>query len=151
MSVRLTRIFPVLIIILGCWLRLRYFGDIEFKNDEATALEMMQKFVSGEIVTRGLTASIGVANPPLFIYRMAPVRLVTSSPYLTTLYITLLNIIALIIGWILYRKRFGDKTAITVSHCGIKSPLSKRLPVVVIVLHFRNIRCQMNTSTWQNI
>lgn len=111
MKLRITKLIPIFIILLGSWLRLRYFGDIEFKEDESLAMEMTQKLVSGEIATRGLMSSIGVSNAPLFIYLMAPVQLITNSPYLVTLYITIINISALVLGWFSYCKRFGRRIA----------------------------------------
>jgi hypothetical protein len=53
---------------LAAWLRLRQLGLVEFKLDEADAVELGRRLLHGTFPSVGLASSVGAANPPLFVY-----------------------------------------------------------------------------------
>jgi hypothetical protein len=110
-SGKLTHIFLALIVILGGFLRLSHMDLLEFKGDEAVAVMLAQKLLRGDFVGAGLMSSVGVTNPPLFIYVLAPIVAVTGNPVGIGVAIALLNIAAIVIcffiGKLFYNERVG--------------------------------------------
>src|SRR5690242_16427968 len=57
------------IVAVGAWLRFQHRELLEFKGDEAFAANRALEFVhGGKLPTSGLMSSVGVSNPPLFIW-----------------------------------------------------------------------------------
>ena len=59
----------LLVVILGlaAWLRFGGLDLVEFKLDEAVAVDLARRLLDGELPTVGLTSSVGARNPPLFV------------------------------------------------------------------------------------
>jgi len=59
------------VLALAAFLRLHALDLVEFKVDEATAVDRAQRLLDGAWATVGLTSSVGARNPPFFIYLLA--------------------------------------------------------------------------------
>ena len=92
----------------GAWLRLSNLDLLEFKGDEAMALHMASKFAHGTAVPlAGLMSSVKVTNPPLFIYLLSPLVLISSSPVFVSCCIAVLGLAAVAACWHIGRKYYG--------------------------------------------
>jgi hypothetical protein len=68
------------IVAVGAWLRFQHPELLEFKSDEAFAANQALEFVrGGKLPTSGLMSSVGVSNPPLFIWLLIPMFFLTSN------------------------------------------------------------------------
>ena len=107
----------VLAVILGlaAWLRLRDVGLMEFKYDEAQAIELARWLLDGSVPSVGLTSSVGAANPPLFVYLTAIPLVAWDDPRAATLFVGLLAVAAVAMTWVVVRPRFGLLAAATSS------------------------------------
>src|SRR5206468_2749535 len=71
----------VLIFGVGAWLRFSHLDLLEFQGDEAYAAQLALQFVKhGQLPTAGLMSSVGVTNPPLFIYLLIPMFAISANP-----------------------------------------------------------------------
>src|SRR2546425_3225309 len=88
--VRTTAILAILALAAG--LRLWRLDLVEFRNDEGPALRLAENMVRlGQIPLVGLTNSVGVSNPPHFIYFLAPVVAVARDPQVASAAVGLAN------------------------------------------------------------
>ena len=106
----------LLALILGTAILLR-FSDLErmeFKGDEAVAIHLAMPMVEGRELPRvGLRSSVGVHNPPLFIYLVAgPTLISVDAVWVTGALVGSLSILALLLSFVWLRKRFGAATAL---------------------------------------
>jgi hypothetical protein len=93
---------------VGAWLRFSNLDLLEFKGDEAMALHLASKFVHGtEMPLAGLMSSVKVTNPPLFIYLLAPLVLISSKPIFVSGCIAILGLTAVVACWHVGRKYHG--------------------------------------------
>src|SRR5262245_23319866 len=97
-----------LVILVAAWLRFSHLGLIEFKSDEAVAVHLATQFVKdGQFPTAGLMSSVGVTNPPLFIYLLIPMFFVTKSVALVSCFIAAFGLAAVVGCWWIGRKYYG--------------------------------------------
>lgn len=108
MNRRLEWVLLGLILAVGAWLRFSQLDLLEFKSDEAVAAQLALKFVkSGELPLAGLMSSVGVTNPPLFIYLLIPAFFVTTSIPAVTCFIALCGLGAVAATWWVGRRYYG--------------------------------------------
>ena len=96
------------IVAVAVWLRYSYFGLLEFQGDEAYAANLALQFVkTGKLPLAGLMSSVGVTNPPLFIYLLIPMFAINASPVFVSGCIAMLGIAAVVMTWHIGRKFYG--------------------------------------------
>jgi 4-amino-4-deoxy-L-arabinose transferase-like glycosyltransferase len=98
---------------LAAWLRLRRLDLVEFKIDEAIAIDMARGVLRGEFPSTGLTSSTGAQNPPLLIYLTAIPLAVRDDPLAATAFIGLLAVAAVALTYFVLRPRFGSLVALS--------------------------------------
>jgi hypothetical protein len=92
----------------GAWLRFSNLALLEFKGDEAMALHLASKFVHGSgAPLAGLMSSVKVTNPPLFIYLLSPLVMISNSPVFVSCCIAVLGLASVIACWHIGRKYYG--------------------------------------------
>lgn len=98
------------IVLLAAILRLSDLGLIELKGDEAVAIHMALPMVEGQSLPKvGLVNSVGLRNPPLFIYFVAlPTWLSVDPKIVTGILIGVLSTAAVFATFFVVRRRFGD-------------------------------------------
>jgi hypothetical protein len=97
---------------LAAWLRLRQLDLVEFKVDEAIAIDMARGVLHGDFPTAGLTSSTGARNPPLLIYLTAIPLAVRDDPLAATAFVGLLAVAAVALTYFVLRPRFGPLVAL---------------------------------------
>jgi 4-amino-4-deoxy-L-arabinose transferase-like glycosyltransferase len=97
---------------LAGWLRLRHLDLIEFKLDEATAVNLARRVLDGDFVTVGLRSSVRAHNPPLFVYLTAVPLALWDDPRAATAFVGVLAVAAVILTYFVLRPRFGALAAI---------------------------------------
>jgi Dolichyl-phosphate-mannose-protein mannosyltransferase len=100
------------IVALAGWLRLRDLDLIEFKADEAIAVDLARQVLHGELPTAGLTSSTGARNPPLLLYLAAIPLAVRDDPLAATAFVGLLAVVAVTLTYFVLRPRFGALVAL---------------------------------------
>jgi hypothetical protein len=96
------------IISAGAWLRFSNLDLLEFKGDEAMALHLASKLIHGAgVPLAGLMSSVKVTNPPLFIYLLGPLVLISNSPAFVSCCIAVLGLAAVVVCWHIGRKYYG--------------------------------------------
>ena len=110
-SKRLTRwewILLALILAVGAWLRFSHLDLLEFQGDEAYAANLALEFVKhGKLPMAGLMSSVGVTNPPLFIYLLIPMFALSANPAVVSCCIAFLALAAVVVCWHVGRKYYG--------------------------------------------
>jgi hypothetical protein len=77
---------------------------MEFTNDQATALSLTSQWVDhGEFPTAGMRSSVGILNPPMFIYLLALPYACNSNPLFVTGAIALASTIAVGLTYVIGR------------------------------------------------
>lgn len=102
---------PLFIFLGALTIRLWNFSDIEFKLDESLAIfRAVQFWFTGRLPLSGLISSIGIVNPPLFLYLLLPITLVSLNPLLVTFIFSLCGCLAILV---LYQvlKRYSSLVA----------------------------------------
>jgi Dolichyl-phosphate-mannose-protein mannosyltransferase len=97
---------------LAGWLRLRHLDLIEFKLDEATAVNLARLVLDGDFVTVGLRSSVRAHNPPLFVYLTAVPLALWDDPRAATAFVGVLAVAAVILTYFVLRPRFGSLVAL---------------------------------------
>ena len=101
------------IVAVGAWLRFQHLELLEFKGDEAFAANRALEFVrGGKLPTSGLMSSVGVSNPPLFIWLLIPMFFITSSIAGVCCLIAGLGLAAVVATWWIGRKYYGPLTGL---------------------------------------
>lgn len=93
---------------LAAFLRLHALDLVEFKVDEATAVDRAQRLLDGAWATVGLTSSVGARNPPFFIYLLAIPLGLRDDPLAATAFIGVLAVVAVGFTYVVLRSRFGS-------------------------------------------
>jgi hypothetical protein len=102
-----------LIIGVGAWLRFQHRELLEFKGDEAFAANRALEFVrNGKLPTSGLMSSVGISNPPLFIWLMIPMFFITSNIATVCGMISVLGLAAVVATWWIGRKYYSPVTGL---------------------------------------
>lgn len=106
----------VAIALIAAWLRLSHLDLIEFKADEATAIELTVPLVEGQALPQaGLVSSVGMRNPPMMMYLLAAPLLIDADPLLATAFVGILSTLAIIATYVVMRSRFGAFVALSSS------------------------------------
>ena len=101
-------VFLGFLLLVGAWLRFSNLDLLEFKSDEAIASWLALKFVKGGMLPlAGLMSSVGVTNPPLFIYLLIPMFAVSANPAFVSCCIAVLGLGAVAACWHIGRKYYG--------------------------------------------
>jgi len=105
------------IALVGAGLRLGDLSLIEFKGDEAVAIHLALPMVEGKGVPQvGLMSSVGIHNPPFFIYALAFPELISLNPkFITGFLIGCSSLAAVLLTFFLFAPRFGPVTAMWAS------------------------------------
>jgi hypothetical protein len=97
------------IVAMGAWLRFQHPELLEFKSDEAFAANQALEFVrGGKLPTSGLMSSVGVSNPPLFVWLLIPMFFLTSNIAFVCGMISVLGLGAVVATWWIGRKYYGS-------------------------------------------
>jgi hypothetical protein len=97
------------IVAVGAWLRFQHPELLEFKSDEAFAANQALEFVrGGKLPTSGLMSSVGVSNPPLFVWLLIPMFFLTSNIAVVCGMISVLGLAAVAATWWIGRKYYGS-------------------------------------------
>jgi len=83
----------------GLWLRISGLENMEFKADEAVAMELASAIPEGRFPAIGLLSSVGLPNPPLFVYILSIPTLFNSSPLAAALFIALCGAFSVFIAY----------------------------------------------------
>lgn len=110
-------LFFLIILLFAFTFRLTNLDLIEFKTDEAVNLILASKLAPG-----GTVSSIGILNPPLFNYLLAPLTFFTLDPKIFSLFIGLLNSFSIAFFYLITRKYYGQVIAFTSSILFALSP-----------------------------
>ncbi|MEO8608990.1 MAG: glycosyltransferase family 39 protein [Chloroflexota bacterium] len=101
------------ILILAAVLRLGAPGVVEFKRDEANLSHLALDFVRGRsLPLLGISSSVGIPNSPISVYIFAIPYLFSSDPTVATLYVGLLNVLAVLLTYLLARRYYGVGAAL---------------------------------------
>ena len=96
------------IVAVAATLRFSYFHLLEFQGDEAFAANLaLAALKTGKLPLAGLMSSVGVTNPPLFIYLLIPMFAINVSPVFVSGCIALLGLAAVVMTWHIGRKYYG--------------------------------------------
>lgn len=96
------------ILLASLLFRITNLNIIEFKGDEAINLFLASRPVFGHPFPPGSTiSSIGVLNPPLINYLLFPLTILSTDPKSVSLAIGIINAIAIIFFFSLFRKYYG--------------------------------------------
>ncbi len=108
MSRRTEQILLLLILLLAAILRMGWPGVSEFKLDEARLSLLALEMARGKsLPLHGITSSVGLPNPPISVYLFALPYFLSPDPILATMFVGLLNVIAVGLTWWLARRTFG--------------------------------------------
>jgi 4-amino-4-deoxy-L-arabinose transferase-like glycosyltransferase len=111
------------ILVLGAWLRFSHLDLLEFQADEAYAANLALQFVQhGKLPSAGLMSSVGVTNPPLFIYLLIPMFAISANPVFVSCSIALLSLAAVAATWRIGRKFYGPVTGLVAAGFFAVSP-----------------------------
>jgi len=106
----------VIVILIALFLRLFNIGYMEFKGDEAFSSLKTLRFVRGEEIpftsSRGQT---GINEPPIFIYLISILFSFTNNPIAVVGFISLLNVLGIILCYFFVKKFYNEKAALIAS------------------------------------
>lgn len=112
-SSRLYWLALIAILGLGAWLRLSNLDIVEFKRDEANLSQLALNLVRGEgVPLLGIVSSVGIPNSPVSAYVLAIPYAISSSPVVATAFISLLNLIALLLLALMARRYYGNAVSL---------------------------------------
>lgn len=112
----------IFILVIAAWLRLAHFDLLEFQRDEAAAVKLALDFLQGKIPGAGLVSSVGVSNPPLFIYLITPIFALSANPAIVSGGIALLGIVAVAVCWHVGRTYYGAVAGLVAAAMFAASP-----------------------------
>jgi 4-amino-4-deoxy-L-arabinose transferase-like glycosyltransferase len=103
----------ILILIFAAVLRVGAPGVSEFKRDEANLSALALDLARGQsFPLTGIGSSVGIPNTPVSVWLTAIPYLFSSDPLVATVYIGLLNVIAVGLLWLFARRYFGGLAAL---------------------------------------
>ena len=150
----------IAIVALAATLRLVRLDLIEFKSDEAKAIALTAPIVDGghwpEV---GLVSSVGIHNPPVFLYLLAVPMTVSFNPrFVTGSFVGGLAVLGVLLTFVVIRPRFGAFVALSATALFACSPwavLYARkiwaqdvLPVFLVVLLYVLFAVSERRRTW---
>lgn len=104
---RAERIALVVLLLLAGVARMARPGLTEFKADEARLLSLALDTAAGDVAARGIATSVGFPNAPLSVWLYALPLLVWRHPFAPTLFVGLLNTLAVAGVYWLGRRYWG--------------------------------------------
>lgn len=111
------------ILLLAAVLRLGAPGVSEFKLDEAHLSQLALDMARGrDFPLLGISSSVGIPNMPVSVWLFALPYLFSSDPAIATLFVGLLNVIAVGLTWWLTRRYFGPGAALAAALLYAASP-----------------------------
>lgn len=103
---RAWEIYPLLLV--ATLLRLYQLTWTEFDADQAALASLPRMALAhGLLPGTGAFASIGLANPPGYVYLFLPIAAVTASPLVDALLTALLNVLAVLLTYLFVRRYYG--------------------------------------------
>jgi len=119
----------LVILLVAAFVRLWRLDLMEFKGDEAEACRLAYHVFgdplpdgSNKFPVVGLTASVGVHNPPLFIYLVALPLACWRSPYAAVIFIAMSNVVAVWLCYCVGRRYFSQFVGLAASALFALSP-----------------------------
>ena len=104
------------ILFLAGFLRFYRLSLMEFKYDEADNAYRALEFVSGGVLPQtGMMSSIGVYNPPFFIYLLSIPFMLSRDPVIAAGFIALLNVIGVGLCFMFCNSFFSRRVAVMAS------------------------------------
>ena len=100
------------VLVLAAFLRLHALELVEFKLDEATAVDRAHRLLDGHWPTVGLQSSVGALNPPFFVYLLAIPLGLRDDPLAATAFVGVLAVVAVGLTYVVLRPRFGMLAAL---------------------------------------
>lgn len=98
----------VLILLLAAALRMGAPGITEFKRDEANLSRLALDVAQGrDLPLLGISSSVNLPNPPINVYLFALPYALDRSPIAATLFVGMLNVLAVALTWWLARRYYG--------------------------------------------
>ncbi len=111
------------ILLLAAAVRLGAPGISEFKRDEANMSRAALDMVEGHgVPLLGLSSSVNVPNPPISVYLFALPYALDHGPIAATLFVGLLNVLAVALTWALARRWYGPTAALAAGLLYAASP-----------------------------
>lgn len=96
--------------------RVTNLGLVEFKTDEAVAMLLATKPFFGHAFTQAATASsVGILNPPLFIYLLTPLVAISKDPSIVSGLIGCINVFAIGAFFLIVKKYYNSPVALIAS------------------------------------
>lgn len=112
-----------LILTVATYLRLSHLDLLQFQSDETIAAHLALRFVrGGELPLAGLMSSVGVTNPPLFIYLLIPLFAVSSNPVVICSFIAVLGLVAVVVCWHIGRTYYNPAVGLMAAAMFAVSP-----------------------------
>lgn len=112
-----------LIVVIAIYLRFGRWDLLEFKGDESTALQLALAFVrQGQLPLAGLMSSVGVSNPPLFIYLLSPAVALNTDLAFITSFIAATGVAAVFVCWHVGRKYYNAAAGLAAAAMFAVSP-----------------------------
>ena len=106
----------LIIIVVATFLRLQNLWYVEFKGDEAENSFLVTDFIhQGIFPLTGDMSSIGVHNPPMFVYLLTIPFTISKNPVVASGFVALLNILAVYICFLFCKKFFNRRVALFAS------------------------------------
>ncbi|HET8846320.1 MAG TPA: glycosyltransferase family 39 protein [Ktedonobacteraceae bacterium] len=105
-------IYPILA--LALFTHLYQLSTTEFDADQAILFRLPRAAVlQGLIPATGTVSSIGMVNPPGYVYLLMPVAAFTASPFASMIFTALLNVLAVVLTYVFTRRYYGRLAGIT--------------------------------------
>lgn len=118
-------LFFFLIIALSSIFRLTNLDLVEFKADEASNLLLATRiFFSHPLPYAGVASSVGILNPPFFIYLIIPLTLISLDPKIISFFIALINVLSIGFFFLIIKKYYNQTLAFIASVLIAFSPWS---------------------------
>lgn len=103
---RTWEMYPILAIAL--FLHLYQLSTSQFDADQAILFRLPRMAMTqGWIPATGTVASIGMVNPPGYVYLLMPIAALTASPWADIIFTALLNVAAVILTYVFTRRYYG--------------------------------------------
>ena len=158
---RLNILFFFLIVAVASVFRLTNLDLMEFKIDEASNLFLASRLINDQsILPAGTATSIGILNPPFFIYFLIPITFVSQDPKFAAFIIALINCLSIGFLYLVINKYYGQKLAVITSLLIALSPwsilFSRKiwppdlvLPFAVVIFYsLHKTILEKNTKCW---
>lgn len=118
-------LFFLTIVALSSIFRLTNLDLVEFKADEASNLLLATRiFFDHPLPYAGIATSVGILNPPFFIYLLIPFTLISTDPKILSFFIALINVLSIGFFFLIIKKYYNQTLAFIASLLIAFSPWS---------------------------